>query len=742
MQKNLIKYLILIILFITPEAIFAWGSTGHKIINRRAVRNLPESMAIFKADSLFYEAHASDADYRRDYSDTSLYAEQWRHYLDIDEYPDFQNLPRNLNTLISLYGLNRVKNNGTNPWAVIWFLDSLTAQLARNDNEKVKQTASDLGHYIGDGFQPLHCTANYNGQLTGNDGIHSRYESTMLNTYQSQIITQISDISYISSPIDYVFDYILYSNSLVDSILQADNYAKLVSGWNGVGTAPSSYYNALWDKTKDFTISAFQKATITLASLWYTAYLNSGKLQIFPEPAQINFGEIYTGNIIIDSVTITNTTAETLIINVVNPDTQNFQVLPFQATIPKGQSYKFYISFVPAVTGTFTEDIIFAHNLSIPPIYLRVDGISYQKSFSIDQNMINFSDIFVGENQIDSIFIYNTSGTTLNINIINPDTLNFSVMPINFDLPADSSGKFYIIFHPEVEGTFDLQFLIEHNLGTTPVLFNVTGNSTIFSITLDLKSDWNLISVPVATFDSTVLNLFSNSLFDYFYSYSETGYQKQYLIKNGIGYWAKFGQAHTEVVKGKPLYIDTIQLNSGWNIVGSISNDINLSNLSTEPSDLVLSNFYGYNGNYFIAETLKCGSAYWVKANNKGKLILSTKSNNHSVINIDPTSANPPPPPGARDEFVQNYNLYQNFPNPFNPITKIDYYLARNAYVQLIIYDVLGKEVLKLVDGFQDSGSKSVIFDGGNFPSGIYFYKLMVNGEDYYTIVKKMSLIK
>lgn len=269
----IVQNLILVIIF--TQSVYSWGSTGHKIINRKAVMHLPSDMNSFKADSLFYESHASDADSRKNSSDTSLFAENPRHFLDIDYYPNFRNMTRNLDSLIMMYGWQPVKENGTNPWFVKIFMDSLTKQLKRNDLAKVKQTASDIGHYVGDGFQPLHCTLNYDGQLTGNRGIHSRYETTMLGTYQAQINIQTDSIYYITSPIDYFFEYIIHSNSLVDSIILADNYAKSVSGWSGSGTAPASYYAALWEKTERLTKAQLQNSTAALASIWYTAWVNS-----------------------------------------------------------------------------------------------------------------------------------------------------------------------------------------------------------------------------------------------------------------------------------------------------------------------------------------------------------------------------------------------------------------------------------------------------------------------------------
>lgn len=280
-MNNSKKYFLSIfIILMFAQFAYSWGSVGHKIINRKSPMHLPATMSQFKADSLFYEAHASDADTRRVYTDTTMFAEQWRHYIDIDDYPDFHNLPQNFNTVIMLYTWNRVKNNGINPWSTLWVLDSLTAQLSRFDTEKVKQTASDLGHYVADGHMPLHCTINYNGQLTNNYGIHSRYESNMVNTYQSQLTISPASANYISSPSEYIFNYIYHSISLVDTILQADTYAKAISGWNGSGSAPSSYYTALWTKTQNITKDQFQRATVAIADLWYTAFVNASYLNV------------------------------------------------------------------------------------------------------------------------------------------------------------------------------------------------------------------------------------------------------------------------------------------------------------------------------------------------------------------------------------------------------------------------------------------------------------------------------
>ncbi len=85
------------------------------------------------------------------------------------------------------------------------------------------------------------------------------------------------------------------------------------------------------------------------------------------------------------------------------------------------------------------------------------------------------------------------------------------------------------------------------------------------------------------------------------------------------------------------------------------------------------------------------------------------------------------------------YNLYQNYPNPFNPSTTIKFDLPKATYTKLIIYDVLGREVIKLVDEKKNAGSYDVSWDAGNLASGTYIYKLEAGD---YSSVKKMILVK
>jgi len=90
-------------------------------------------------------------------------------------------------------------------------------------------------------------------------------------------------------------------------------------------------------------------------------------------------------------------------------------------------------------------------------------------------------------------------------------------------------------------------------------------------------------------------------------------------------------------------------------------------------------------------------------------------------------------------EIPNTYRLYQNYPNPFNPVTKIKFGLPKNDNVKLVVYDVLGREIIVFVNEYKTANTYEVDFDGTNLSSGIYFYKL--EATDFFA-VKKMLLVK
>ena len=87
-----------------------------------------------------------------------------------------------------------------------------------------------------------------------------------------------------------------------------------------------------------------------------------------------------------------------------------------------------------------------------------------------------------------------------------------------------------------------------------------------------------------------------------------------------------------------------------------------------------------------------------------------------------------------------NSRLVKNYPNPFNPKTRIEYELSAPGVVQLIVFDIQGREVIRLINEYQNSGYYTEELEGSNLPSGSYFMNLLIDGR--LIGIKKIMLLK
>ncbi len=94
---------------------------------------------------------------------------------------------------------------------------------------------------------------------------------------------------------------------------------------------------------------------------------------------------------------------------------------------------------------------------------------------------------------------------------------------------------------------------------------------------------------------------------------------------------------------------------------------------------------------------------------------------------------------GIGEILPDNFSLYQNYPNPFNPSTTIRFEVPKSSFVNITVYDIMGREIKQLVNGMKNAGNYEVNFDGSNLTSGVYFYK-MTAGD--FSETKKLALVK
>ncbi len=253
-----------------PGAAWPWGSTGHRHIAQNYSKHLPPTLDGLAAWDAVVDAHVMDPDARK----SSVPGESYRHYMDIDYYPEFfsGNLPHERATLEAMYGPSTVLQKGVLPWAVDEVVTTLSSQMAAAEWDAAALTIADLCHYVGDGHVPLHCTLNYDGQFTGNNGIHARWESQMINLFVGEIEIPVGPTESYPSVVDAMFDLITESWGGVESILAADDDAKSASG----GSYSPLYYQTLWYYTGTLAADRMIDAARRTASMVVTAWLAGG----------------------------------------------------------------------------------------------------------------------------------------------------------------------------------------------------------------------------------------------------------------------------------------------------------------------------------------------------------------------------------------------------------------------------------------------------------------------------------
>ncbi len=208
------------------------------------------------------------------------------------------------------------------------------------------------------------------------------------------------------------------------------------------------------------------------------------------------------------------------------------------------------------------------------------------------------------------------------------------------------------------------------------------------------------------------------------------------------------------VINADSMVIDTALTASGYHLECSIDgsrifgvNESRRLSVIDALADTVLYEInFDQGGIRGIAETvdqkyiLLASSSGLIKVDAQTDSILVTNVGNGYrtvVVKAPVISSIGAPEPNT---VLQSFKLKQNYPNPFNPSTVISYELQTSGKVNLVVFDMLGREVKTLVNKSQQAGKYNVVFDAGNLASGIYYYKLITGKKLEQT--KKMLLVR
>jgi len=266
------RELLLVVWFLVcPSTLaLAWGERAHQMINASAVENLPEPLrTYFRARKAFLVEHATDPDRLARENP----AERPHHYTELEAYDAWPFLTFRRQFVEQGIGPPAsAARHGDSIWQIERYTLELATALRRHRWDAADHAALFAAHYAADLTQPLHTVINYDGQLTGQSGIHARFETELVNALAN---------SWLLEPKPAAFEPDLRA-AIFKELTRSYSYRYVVFAADNIAVAGRSYADPLY--FMDFKRLAglpakkrIEAAVSLVSSLWYTAWVRAGK---------------------------------------------------------------------------------------------------------------------------------------------------------------------------------------------------------------------------------------------------------------------------------------------------------------------------------------------------------------------------------------------------------------------------------------------------------------------------------
>ncbi len=275
-----------IILFVVLLVSSSWGFFAHRKINRLAVFTLPvEMISFYKKNIRYIEEAAVNPDRRR----YILPDEAPRHYIDLDDYSDSvaHRLPTYWKDAVEKFGEDSLKAHGVLPWNIYRVYLQLKDAFAVKDPDRILKLSADLGHYVADAHVPLHTTKNYDGQLTGQVGIHAFWESRLPELFSVDYDFFTGKANYIDNVQTTAWEIVFKTNLSLDSVLRFEKqlsekfgdqkYSFETQGRQTIKVFSFDYSKAYHQLLGGMVERQMRASILMIGSLWYTAWVDAGQ---------------------------------------------------------------------------------------------------------------------------------------------------------------------------------------------------------------------------------------------------------------------------------------------------------------------------------------------------------------------------------------------------------------------------------------------------------------------------------
>lgn len=266
---------VLLAVLLLPAPAAAWGFEAHKYILSEAIRLLPvEIRPYFEKNRDAFVERSIDPDLWRN---AGFEQESPNHFVDMDAYGPhpFKDLPHDYDAAVKKYGLEFVRKNGTLPWRTEEMYRKLVeafTQKAPYSRDNIKYFAAWIGHYAGDAQVPFHASLNHDGQLTGQHGLHARFESELFERHRDKLRVSPGSLVPVTSPRELIFESLTSSFTFVQTILDADKRAIA-----GRDVYDDQYFAMFFSRAQPVLEARLAESIRATASLITAAWIDAGK---------------------------------------------------------------------------------------------------------------------------------------------------------------------------------------------------------------------------------------------------------------------------------------------------------------------------------------------------------------------------------------------------------------------------------------------------------------------------------
>ncbi|MDX5422036.1 MAG: zinc dependent phospholipase C family protein [Hymenobacteraceae bacterium] len=286
-MANTYKALLLLLSLLLPFSGYTWGFFAHQRINRLAVFSLPpEMIGLYKKHIRYVTENAVNPDRRR----YAVDYEAPRHYIDLDVYGDsaLYRLPRFWQQAVEQYSEDTLQAYGIVPWHINFMKYQLTQAFKERNLDRILRLSTEIGHYIADACVPLHTTQNYNGQLTGQRGIHAFWETRLPELYSGNYDFFVGQPQYIEQPQLKAWNLVASAHTALDSVLYFERqlteefdedkkYSFEVRNNLTTRVYSRAFSEAYHRRLNGQVERQMRRAVQAIASYWYTAWVDAGQ---------------------------------------------------------------------------------------------------------------------------------------------------------------------------------------------------------------------------------------------------------------------------------------------------------------------------------------------------------------------------------------------------------------------------------------------------------------------------------